>query len=280
MTTQLKTMLLLAALTGLMLFLGGMLGGNTGIVIALILALAMNFASYWYSDRIVLSMYKARELSPAEAPQLHAIVGRLAKSAGLPKPRVFLVPQQQPNAFATGRNPEHAVVAVTEGIVRLLSPEELEGVLAHEMGHVANRDILIQSVAAVLGSAIMVVANIMQWTAFFGGRDDEDSNPLALLAMAILAPVAASLIQMAISRSREYLADATGARLCGHPRHLASALGKLESTARRVPLKGSPSTENMFIVNPFSAVRAAQWFSTHPPTQDRIERLLAMSEGR
>jgi heat shock protein HtpX len=281
MTSQLKTVFLLALLTGLMLLIGQAAGGRAGLAIALVLALVMNFVSYWYSDRIVLSMYGARELSQTDAPWLHDIVAELAANAGIPKPRVAIIPQDSPNAFATGRNPDNAVVAVTEGIVRVLSPEELRGVIAHEIGHVANRDILIQSVAAVLGAAIMSIANMLQWGAIFGmgRRNDEEGGGGALgaIALAIIAPLAAMLIQMAISRSREYLADETGARISGRPLDLASALGRLDAAARQVPLEGSPVAENLFIVNPFSGEGAAHLFSTHPPIAERIARLREMA---
>jgi heat shock protein HtpX len=281
MTSQLKTIFLLGLLTGLLIFLGGVMGGAVGLVLAFGLAMVMNVASYWYSDRIVLRMYKAQELSPGDAPHIHSVVEEMSRSAGIPKPRIFLIPQDAPNAFATGRNPENAVVAVTRGIVSMLNPDELKGVLAHELGHIVNRDILIQTIAAVLAGAIVFIANILQWTAIFGfgGDDDEGGNPLVALAMAFLAPVAAGLIQMAISRSREYLADATGARLAGNPLHLAGALAKLDSAAHLVPLKGSPATENMFIVNPFRGKGAMSLFATHPPMEDRIARLRAMAQG-
>ena len=279
MTSQIKTFFLLAALTGIILFLGGMMGGRTGLVIAFGLAMFMNVGSYWYSDKIVLSMYKARQLSANDAPQVHAMVKELAANAGIPTPRLYMVDQDSPNAFATGRNPENAVVAVTSGIMRILTPEELRGVIAHEIGHIANRDILIQSVAAVLAGAIMMIANMMQWAAIFGfGGDDEEggTNPFAAILIAILAPVAASLIQMAISRSREYLADSTGAQISNDPKALASALYKLDATARNIPMDANPATENMFIVNPFSGGNMANWFSTHPSTEDRINRLMSM----
>lgn len=281
MTSQLKTALLLALLTGIILVLGQVMGGRTGLVIAFGLALIMNLGSYWYSDKIVLKIYKARELAPSEAPMLHAMVEELAVNAGITKPRVFLIPSEAPNAFATGRNPQNAVVAVTEGLVRLLAPDELRGVIAHEIGHILNRDILIQSVAGVLASAIVTVANIMQFTAIFGGGfrgEGENGNPIAALVLAFLAPVAASLIQFAISRSREYHADATGARLCGKPLALASALSKLNGYSQQIPMqKGNPSTAHMFIVNPFSGRRMASLFSTHPPVEERIARLHAMA---
>jgi heat shock protein HtpX len=257
-----------------------MLGGQGGLIFAFILAIAMNVGSYWYSDRIVLSMYKAKEMSPSEAPRLHEIVAELAQRAGVPKPRVFIIPQDAPNAFATGRTPKQGVVAVTEGIMQLLTLDELKGVLAHEMGHIRNRDILIQTVAATLAGVIMFVANMMQWAAIFGlgGSDDEGGgNPLVAIVMAIVAPIAAMLIQMAISRSREYLADQTGAQLAGDPNSLASALEKLDAYSRRVPMRqGSPATAHMFIVNPFSGQAMANLFSTHPPVQERVQRLRSM----
>ncbi|MBE6441255.1 MAG: protease HtpX [Desulfovibrio desulfuricans] len=282
MTSQLKTVFLLALLSGIIIVLGGMLGGRSGVILAFGLALLMNVGSYWYSDKIVLSMYHARELAPEEAPLLHRIVEELARNAGIPKPRVCVVPEEAPNAFATGRNPEHAVVAVTDGILRLLSPEELRGVLAHEMGHIANRDILIQTIAGVMASAIVTLAHIFQFTAIFGGHRDEEGgggNPIAALALALLAPMAAGLIQMAISRSREYLADETGARLCGQPLALAGALRKLAVQSGQIPMQsGNPSTEQMFIVTPMYAMGGmAGLFSTHPPIEERIRRLQDMA---
>ncbi|WP_319582967.1 zinc metalloprotease HtpX [uncultured Pseudodesulfovibrio sp.] len=281
MTSQIKTLLLLGLLTGLLMALGGAMGGRAGLFLAFGFAMLMNVGSYWYSDKIVLRMYKARPLSPGDAPHIHRVVGEMAQAAGIPKPRIVLIPQDAPNAFATGRNPQNAVVAVTRGIVNILDPDELKGVLAHELGHIVNRDILIQTIAAVLAGAIVFIANMLQFTAIFGGfsRDEEGGNPLAALAMAFLAPVAATLIQMAISRSREYLADATGARL-SNPDDLADALSKLDSAAQRMPLQGNPVTENLFIVNPFSGRRAASLFATHPPIEDRIARLRAMAQGR
>ena len=249
MTSQLKTFMLLALLSGLIIVLGGALGGKTGIVIAFGLALIMNVGSYWYSDKIVLRMYQARELSESEAPMIYSMVRELAANAQIPMPRIAVVPEEAPNAFATGRNPENSVVAVTEGILRLLSPEELKGVLAHEIAHIANRDILIQTVAGVMASTIVSIANFMQFAAIFGmGRSSEDGeggggNPLMAIVLAILAPIAASLIQFAISRSREYLADASGARYCGQPLALAAALGKLQSWNQRIPMQnGNPTT--------------------------------------
>ncbi|MFU2210745.1 zinc metalloprotease HtpX [Solidesulfovibrio sp. C21] len=284
MSSQFKTALLLGLLTALILIVGQAMGGRQGLVIAFFFAVVMNLGSYWFSDKIVLSMYGARELSPSDAPGVHAMVEELAQNAGIPKPRVMIVAQDSPNAFATGRNPEHGVVCVTAGILRLLSPEELRGVLAHELSHIKNRDILVQSIAAVLGGAVMMMANMLQWGAIFGmGRNSDDEGGgggggvLGALAMALLAPIAATLIQMAISRSREYLADATGAKISGTPLALAGALGKLESYARQIPMQASPATENMFIVNPFAGVSMASLFSTHPPTEERIRRLRDMA---
>lgn len=282
MTSSIKTIFFLGLLTGLLMVLGGLFGGQAGMLIAFFLAMIMNLGSYWYSDKIVLSMYKARDLSPVDAPAIHTMVETLSANAGIPKPRIVLVPQDQPNAFATGRNPQNAVVAVTRGIVRMLNPDELKGVLAHEIGHIANRDILVQSVAAVIGGAIVMLANMLQFTAIFGigSNDEEGANPLAALAMAFLAPVAATLIQMAISRSREFLADETGARISGEPLSLASALAKMDTSSRSIPLEGgSPATENMFIVSPFSGMRMGNLFSTHPPIPERIERLQRMARG-
>lgn len=283
MTSQIKTLVLLSLLTCLLMFLGGAMGGRVGLFLAFGLAMAMNVGSYWYSDKLVLKMYKAQELSPGDAPHIHRVVEEMSRAAGIPKPRLYLIPQDQPNAFATGRNPDNAVVAVTRGIVNILNPDELKGVLAHELGHVVNRDILIQTVAAVLAGAIVFIANMMQWTAIFGfGRsDDEDGgSPIAALAMAFLAPVAATLIQMAISRSREYLADDAGAKLAGNPLHLAGALGKLDSASRQIPMEGSPATENMFIVSPFRGGGTQSLFATHPPIEERIARLQAMAQGK
>lgn len=281
MTSQIKTVFLLALLSGIIIVLGGLLGGRSGVIFAFGLALIMNVGSYWYSDKIVLAMYKARELAPEEAPYLHKMVDELAANAGIPKPRVCVVPEAAPNAFATGRNPENAVVAVTEGIMRLLSPEELRGVLAHEIGHIVNRDILIQTIAGVMASAIVTLANIFQFTAIFGGNRDGEGggNPIGALVLALLAPLAAGLIQMSISRSREYLADDTGADLCGQPLALAGALAKLGAASGRIPMReGNPSTEQMFIVAPmFAHSSMANLFSTHPPLEERIRRLQAMA---
>ncbi len=285
MTSNIKTVMLLGMLTGLILLIGGAVGGQFGLIIGLILALVMNLGSYWYSDKIVLRLYKAREVEPHEAPALHSMVEELAEAAGVPKPRICVIPQEAPNAFATGRDPAHGVVAVTEGIMRLLSPDELKGVLAHEMGHIKNRDILIQSVAGVMASVIMFAANMVQWAAIFGigssSDDDEGSTSgIGALLLAFIAPVAAMLIQMAISRSREYLADETGARISGNPLSLAGALEKLDGYSKQIPMRaGSEGTAHMFIVNPFTTSRVGKWFSTHPPMADRVQRLRAMVGG-
>jgi heat shock protein HtpX len=273
----LKTTLLLGLLTGLILWFGGYVGGQSGMVIAFLFALIMNFGAYWFSDKIVLAMYRAREVDPAQAPGLYRMVERLAQRAGLPTPRVFVIPSDSPNAFATGRNPKHAVVAVTQGILKLMRDEELEGVLAHELAHVKNRDILISSIAATLAGAVMMLANMARWAAIFGGvggRDDEDRGGVfGLIFMAVLAPLAAMLIQFAISRTREFEADATGAQIAGNPLGLASALEKLGLATRRIPMQANPATSHMFIVNPLSGKSLLTLFSTHPPLEERIRRL-------
>lgn len=273
----LKTTLLLGLLTGLILWFGGYVGGQSGMVIAFLFALIMNFGAYWFSDKIVLAMYRAREVDPAQAPGLYRMVERLAQRAGLPMPRVFVIPSDSPNAFATGRNPKHAVVAVTQGILKLMRDEELEGVLAHELAHVKNRDILISSIAATLAGAVMMLANMARWAAIFGGvggRDDEDGGGVfGLIFMAVLAPLAAMLIQFAISRTREFEADATGAQIAGNPLGLASALEKLGLATRRIPLQANAATSHMFIVNPLSGKSLLTLFSTHPPLEERIRRL-------
>ncbi|MGD9208786.1 MAG: zinc metalloprotease HtpX [Syntrophobacterales bacterium] len=281
MANQFKTTVLLAALTVLIVLIGRMFGGNQGMVIAFIFAMVINFGSYWFSDKIVLAMYRAKELTPSEAPRIHEVVADLAQKGGIPKPRIYLIPSDTPNAFATGRNPEHAVVAVTQGIVRLLDDDELRGVLAHELGHVKNRDILIGSIAATLAGVVMMLASMARWAAIFGfgGSDDDDGGGIiGLILMSILAPLAAMLIQMAISRSREFLADETGARLAGNPRSLASALEKLATASKRIPMQqASQATAHMFIVNPLSGGGFTKWFSTHPPVEERVRRLRAMA---
>jgi heat shock protein HtpX len=283
MSNQLKTVLLLGTLTAIIVWFGNAVGGQQGMITALIMAAGMNFFSYWFSDKMVLKMYSAQEVGPQEAPELHAMVADLAREAGVPVPRLFVIPQDTPNAFATGRDPQHAVVAVTQGITRLLSPTELKGVLAHEMSHVRNRDILIQSVAATLGGAIMVLADMFRFSAMYGGgsssEDGQRRGGLSMLVMAMLAPFAAMLIQMAISRSREYIADETGAQLCHNPESLASALEKLALGNQQMPMQVNPATENMFTVSPLTGGGLMNLFSTHPPIEERIARLRAMRLG-
>jgi heat shock protein HtpX len=272
-----KTALLLGLLSGLLLVIGDALGGRSGLVIAFGFAIAINFASYWFSDKIVLRMYRARQVGQ-EHP-LHRLVERLAQRAGLPMPKVYIIPEMSPNAFATGRNSSHAAVAATEGILKVLDERELEGVIAHELAHVKHRDILISSVAATIAAAIMMLARMAQFAAFFGGagRSDDDregANPISLLATIILAPIAAMLVQAAISRSREFAADAGAVRIVGSPYGLVDALKKIEAVSKRVPLDANPATAHMFIVKPFSAGAVLSLFSTHPPTEKRIQALL------
>lgn len=285
MLNTLKTTLLLTALTVLFLIVGQAIGGKSGMTIALVMAGVMNLAAYWFSDKIALAMSGAQPVSEAEAPELHAIVKRLADRAGLPKPKVYIIPEETPNAFATGRNPEHAAVAVTAGIMRLLPREELEGVIAHELGHIKNRDILISSIAAMIAGAISYLANMAQWAMMFGGlgrsSDEDDGGGIGgmvgALIMMIVAPIAAMLIQMAISRSREFLADETGARICGRPLALAGALQRLEAWNRQLPMDVNPATAQMYIVNPLSGGMIANLFSTHPPIPERVNRLKALA---
>jgi heat shock protein HtpX len=275
-----KTGLLLGVLTGLLMLIGGYFGGKQGVVIAFIFATVMNFGAYWFSDKLILRMYKAQEVGESQAPQLYAVVKNLALKAGLPMPKVYIVPGETPNAFATGRNENHAVVAVTEGILRILNKEELEGVLAHELTHIKNKDMLIGSIAATLAGAIVMLAHMAQWAAIFGGsnRDDseEGSGVIGLIVMAILAPIAATIIQMAISRSREYLADEGGARVSGKPYGLAGALEKLSKASQAMPMDANPSTAHMFIVNPLTGKSLMNLFSTHPPIEERVARLRSM----
>jgi len=274
-----KTFILMAALTALFMVGGQILGGPQGVKFALIMAVGLNFFAYWNSDKVALRMNKAQEVSEAEAPELHQIVARLAERAGLPKPKVYIVNNPTPNAFATGRNPAHAAVAVTTGIVDVLNHEELEGVLGHEMAHVKNRDILISSISAVLAGALSQLATMAQWSMMFGGRRNSEGggNGLATIVMMMVAPLAASMIQMAISRSREYIADADGAQLAGNPRALASALEKLSGANIQHPMNVNPASAQMYIVNPLSRGILAKLFTTHPPMEERIRRLLAMS---
>jgi heat shock protein HtpX len=279
MVNALKTTLLLGLMTGLFIAIGGLLGGRSGMVLAFGAALVMNFVSYWFSDKIVLRMYAAQPIGEAEAPIVYRIVRNLATKAGIPMPKLYLIPAPTPNAFATGRSPQHAAVAVTEGILRIMNEQELEGVLAHELSHVLNRDVLISTIAATIAGAIGMLANMAQWNLFLGGgRDDEGrgTNPIALIATMIFAPLAAMLIQMAVSRSREYEADASGARLTRRPLGLASALAKLQQANQIVPMDANPATSHLFIVNPLSGRRFATLFATHPPVEERIARLQAM----
>ena len=280
MSNIFKTALLLGVLTAMLVLIGGAIGGQQGMVIAFFVALVMNFFSYWFSDKMVLAMYRAQPLDEASAPIVYRIVRGLTTRAGMPMPRIYLIPTDTPNAFATGRNPEHAVVAVTEGILRILDEEELEGVLAHELSHVKNRDVLISTIAATLAGAITYLAHMAQWAAMFGGRSSNDDeggvNPIAAILMAVLAPIAAMLVQMAVSRSREYQADATGARIAGKPWGLAKALEKLQMAQQVAPMEANPATAHLFIVNPLSGRSLMNLFSTHPPLEDRIARLRAM----
>lgn len=278
-----KTGVFMALLVALLAIGGHLFGGMQGMMLFAAIGLVMNFGMYWFSDRIALAVHRAREVNPAEAPSLHRIVARLSDRAGIPKPRVFVIPSESPNAFATGRNPEHSVVAVTEGLMRLLSERELEGVVAHEISHVRNRDILISTIAAAIAGLVASAGHAIQWSMMFAGRRDDDEGGAGLvgaLAWAILAPIIAMLVQLAISRSREYGADATGAALCGSPGALASALERLEDSKRALPYEfAGPATAHMFIVNPLRSGGLATFmslFSTHPPIEERVRRLRAM----
>jgi heat shock protein HtpX len=278
---SIKAVLLLGVLTGLLMLIGGFFGGRGGVFIAFVFAVIMNFGAYWFSDKIILRMYSAQEVTEGQAPEIYAMVRNLTMKAGMAMPKVYIIPEDTPNAFATGRNEEHAVVAVTEGILRILSRDELEGVLAHELTHIKNKDMLIGSIAATLAGAIVMLANMAQWAAIFGGvgrSDDEDGGGsiFGLIFMAILAPIAATLIQMAISRSREYMADEGGARISGKPYGLAGALEKLSKASQVVPMDANPSTAHLFIVNPLTGKAFMNLFSTHPPIEERIARLRSM----
>ena len=281
--SRMKTAMLLATLTALFLWAGQALGGESGLMTALLFAGLMNFGAYWWSDKLVLRMYRAQEVTAAEAPGLHGLVRELAMRAGLPMPRVYLIPEDAPNAFATGRNPQHAAVAVTEGLMRLLDRDELAGVLAHELGHVKNRDTLVMTVAATIAGAVSMLASMAHWGMIFGGgrssdEGDEGGHPAAGLLGVILAPIAAMLIQMAISRSREFVADEAGARVSGDPLALANALLKIEAWSRQMPMTaGTPATAHLFIINPFTGGGLVRLFSTHPSTEQRVERLRAMA---
>jgi heat shock protein HtpX len=275
MPNGLKTALLLGALSGILLVIGDLLGGSSGIMIALIFAAVMNVGSYWFSDKIVLRMYRAEEVGPQHP--LYQLTERLSRQASLPMPRVYVIPDQSPNAFATGRDPQHAAVAATEGIMRILSAPELEGVIAHELAHVKHRDTLISTIAATLSAAIVGVGRMLMYAGMFGGRQDDregGSNPIALLAMMILAPIAAMVIQMWISRTREFAADAAGASIAGTPYGLADALRKIDAVAKQIPLDANPATAHLFIVKPFLGGGLMSLFSTHPPTEARIRALL------
>ena len=275
MGNQIRTTVLLTLMMVFFMFIGNLLGGRQGLIIAFFFAAGMNFFSYWYSDKIVLRMYNAREATPGQAPELYSLVQDLANKAGLPTPRVYIIPKDSPNAFATGRNPENAVIAVTEGLLKIMNHDELAGVLGHELAHVNHRDILIGSIAATMAGAIMMLASIARWSAIFGvGSDNnEGMGGFGLIIMSILAPIAAVLIQTAISRSREYMADASGARYAQNNEGLASALEKLGSYSGKRPMDANPSTAHMFIVNPLSGQKMTRLFSTHPPLNDRIARL-------
>lgn len=277
-----KTFLLMALLSVMFVMIGGALGGQSGMTIALLFAGVMNFVSYWWSDKIVLKMYGAKDLTRNDDPELFRMTEELTQRANLPMPKLYKIEGDQPNAFATGRDPNHSAIAVTEGITRLLTRDELRGVIAHELAHVKNRDILVGTVAATFAGAISYLANMAQWAMIFGGRnsdDEEGSNPVAGILMMILAPIAAMLVQMAISRSREFLADETGAQMSGNPLSLASALRRLHAEAERIPMNASPATAHMFIVNPLSGGSFMKLFSTHPPMEERIARLEAMVYG-
>jgi heat shock protein HtpX len=277
---NIKTLLLLVTLTLVLVWAGGALGGKQGMTIALIFALGINFISYWFSDKIVLRMYRAKQVTEAEAPDLYSIVRSLVQKAGMPMPKVYMMDQEQPNAFATGRNPNHAAVAVTTGIMRILTREELQGVIGHELSHIKNRDILISTIAATIAGAISYLAQMAQWAMIFGGHrgdDDEGRSPIAAFVMMIVGPIAAMIIQMAISRSREYAADSGGAEIAGNPRYLAGALRKLHMASQKIPMHANPATSHMFIVNPFSGGGIVKLFSTHPPIEERIARLESMS---
>src|SRR6266478_984114 len=282
MSSMIKTTVLLALLTGLIMLIGGMLGGRGGVEIAFFFAIGMNFFSYWFSDKMVLRAYGAQPLDATSAPELYAIVNELANAANIPMPRLYLIDSDTPNAFATGRSPRHAAVAVTRGIMRICTREELKGVIGHELSHVINRDILTSSIVATLAGAIMMIGSAIRWGAMFGiGRRDDDEGGLeGLLIGGILAPIAATLIQLAISRTREYQADSGGAKLTHNPLYLASALRKLEAANERMPLEANPATAHLFIVNPLSAQGFARLFSTHPPIDERIRRLERMAQGQ
>ena len=277
-----KTFLLMGILTVMLVFIGRLLGGEGGMIMAFVLAAVMNFGTYWFSDKLVLRMYKAQPVTQADAPDLYQMVQELSNRANLPMPKVYVIPSDQPNAFATGRNPQNAAVAVTQGIMRTLTRDELRGVIGHELAHVKHRDILVGTVAATMAGAISMIANMAQWAMIFGGgrsSDDEGGHPVAGIAMMIVAPIAAMMVQMAISRSREFLADEGGAQIAGNPLSLSSALRKLDAKAHQIPMQASPATAHMFIVNPLTGGGLMNLFSTHPPIAERVKRLREMGRG-
>ena len=277
---SLRTTLLMAALTGLFLLIGGMLGGQSGMTMALVIAFVMNFGAYWFSDKLVLSMSGARELAPNEGVELRNMVAQLATQAQLPMPKVYIVESAVPNAFATGRSPETGVVAVTTGITHLLTRDELAGVIAHELAHIQHRDTLISAISATLAGALAYLADMFRWFSIFGSNDEDAPNPLALLALSIVAPIAATLLHMGISRAREFMADERGAEILGNPLALASALAKIEQGAQQMHLHTNPATASLYIINPFSGQTILSWFSTHPPTSERIARLKELAQRR
>jgi len=276
---NIKTLFLLVTLTLVLVWAGGAFGGKNGMTIALVIALGLNLFAYWFSDKLVLKMYRAQEVTETEALELYGVVRRLVQKAGMPMPKVYMIEGDQPNAFATGRNPKHAAVAVTTGIMRILNRDELSGVIGHELSHIRHRDILISTIAATIAGAISYLAQMAQWAAIFGGRsdDEEGGSPVAALVMMIVGPIAALIIQMAISRSREYSADEGGAQLAGNPRYLSSALRKLDTAAQQIPMDATPATSHMFIVNPLNGGGLLKLFSTHPPIEERIARLESLS---
>jgi len=277
MTNNLKIVFFLGLLTGILMLLGGVFGGRSGMILALVIAGAMNFGAYWFSDRIVLKLYRARELPENEAPRIRTIVRELSQKINIPMPKIYVIDQESPNAFATGRGPGHAAIALTKGIMEMMREEELQGVIAHELSHVLNRDTLISAIAATLAGAVMFLAHQMRWLAFFGGRDDDDNGGIiGLLVMTILAPFAAMLIQMAVSRSREYKADASAAQMTHNPGGLAAALEKLEDFSKKIPLPATPQTAHLFVVSPLTGKGLFNLFSTHPPIAERVNRLREM----
>jgi heat shock protein HtpX len=277
---NIKTTVLMVALTLMLVLVGALLGGKNGMTIALIIAFAMNFISYWFSDKIVLKMYRAKQITEAESPGIFATVKKLAQKADIPMPKVYIMEQEQPNAFATGRNPEHGSIALTTGIMRIMTDKEFEGVIAHELAHIKNRDMLVGTIAATIAGAISYLAQIAQWGMLFGGRDSENDkggSTIAAIVMMIVGPIAALLVQMAISRSREYGADAGSAKITGNADGLTGALKKLQTASKQIPMKANPATSHMFIVNPLSGGGIIKLFSTHPPIEERVKRLMSIN---